>query len=112
MTVHIVEDDPGVCDSLALLVRQLGHETHTHEDAESFFERPPPGPRDTIIVDLRLPGISGAQVIRWLQGLARPPRVIAMTGESLFDIERELRGLVVPAVIRKPLSQETVAALL
>jgi FixJ family two-component response regulator len=112
VAIHIVEDDPAVCDSLAMVLREMGHEAVAHRDAESFFERPPPEADDVIIVDLSLPGISGAQVIRWLQRLARPPRVVAITGQPHGTIERALRGLSVPTLLRKPLSQEAVAGAL
>ena len=81
MFVHIVEDDPGVGDSLALLLAQIGHESRVYPDAESFFECHPPDPEDTVIVDLGLPGLSGMQVVRWLSGLKTPPKVIAITGQ-------------------------------
>lgn len=87
--VHIVEDDPAVGDSLALLLAQIGHESRVYPDAESFFECHPPGADDTVIVDLGLPGLSGMQVVRWLASLKVPPKVIAITGTAA---KRHCRG--------------------
>lgn len=112
MTIHIVEDDPGVSDSLTLVLEQMGHEAQAHPDAESFFEHDPPGAQDTLIVDLGLPGISGVQVIRWVQRLACPPRVIAISGQSRTMIDRQIGDLVIPKVLRKPLSQEALLEVL
>lgn len=110
--VHILEDDPGVSDSLRFLLQALGHDVVLHPDAESFFEGPPPLAEDVVIVDLGLPGIGGAQVIRWLDRLVPRPRVIAITGQAQKAIEDELRDLPLVRLLRKPLSGDTLIALL
>ncbi|WP_029060044.1 response regulator [Stappia stellulata] len=106
MTVHIIEDDPGVGDSLAMLLGQIGHRALVYPDAESFFEAAPPEAGDTVIVDLGLPGLSGVQLIRWVNGLKHPPKVIAITGQSSRNI-MEMLGDEQPAILlRKPLTEE------
>ena len=109
MAVHILEDDPGVSDSLQILLRNLGHDTFVYSDAESFFRREPPAGTDTIIVDLLLPGISGARVIGWLRGLREPPRIIAISGQPQLAIDSQTRGLGQLRVLRKPLTSQIVA---
>ena len=111
-SVHILEDDPGVSDSLRFLLQALGHDVVLHPDAESFFEGPPPSDADVVIVDLGLPGIGGAQVIRWLDRLSPRPRVIAITGQAQKVIEDELRDLPLVRLLRKPLSGDMLVALL
>lgn len=111
MAVHILEDDPGVSDSLLTFLVGMGLEVIAYPDAESFFEAEPPLPTDTIIVDLLLPGIGGARVIRWLQGMKQPPRVIAITGQPQSAIERQIRGLKHVQILRKPLNSETIASI-
>lgn len=110
MTVHIIEDDPGVGDSLAMLLGQIGHCARVYPDAESFFEAAPPSSGDTVIVDLGLPGLSGVQLIRWINGLKQPPKVIAITGQSNRNI-MEMLGDEQPAVLlRKPLTEEVLVS--
>ncbi len=110
--VHIVEDDPGVSDSLRFLLQALGHDVVSHPDAESFFESAPPCARDVVIVDLGLPGIAGSHVIRWLQKMNPRPRIIAITGQAQKVIEDELRGLPMVQLLRKPLSGDSLVSLL
>ena len=110
MTVHIIEDDPGVGDSLALLLDQMGHDVRIYPDAESFFEVLPPSPHDTVIVDLGLPGLSGVQLIRWLNGLKVPPKIIAITGQSQRTIIEMFEGEEPAILLRKPLSEETLVS--
>ncbi|MGA0563113.1 response regulator [Ancylobacter sp. VNQ12] len=107
--VHVVEDDAGVSDSLSLILANLGHNVISYPDAESLFRSTPPDGGDTVIVDLSLPGISGAQVVRWLLKLAAVPRVVVITGQSQSAIEHQLRGLKPTMLVRKPLDVETLA---
>lgn len=112
MTIHILEDDPGVSDSLAILLRNNGFRVRAYPDAESFFRSDPPRRDDAVLVDLRLPGIDGASVVRWLQHLAAPPRIIVITGQPQAEIETQLRGLEVPHILRKPLTEGEITAFL
>lgn len=109
MRVHVVEDDAGVSDSLSLILANLGHDVISYPDAESLFRSPPPDGSDTVIVDLTLPGIPGAQVVRWLLKMAAVPRVVVITGQSQSAIDHQLRGLTPAGVVRKPLTVEALA---
>ncbi|NLH81665.1 MAG: response regulator [Phyllobacteriaceae bacterium] len=108
----MVEDDPGVSDSLRSLLQALGHDVVSHPDAESFFESAPPSDHDVVIVDLGLPGIGGAQVIRWLDRLTPRPRVVAISGQPQKVIEDELRDIPSVRLLRKPLSGDSLVAVL
>lgn len=111
VAIHILEDDPGVADSLKLLLQQYGHRVMVHPDAESFFEHEPPSEQDVVIVDLGLPGISGAHVIRWLKNLRDAPRVIAITGQGQSSIDQALGSMDRPILLRKPLTEDKLAVL-
>ena len=111
LAVHILEDDPGVSDSLLMLFKNLGLEATAYPDAESFFETAKPVKDDTIIVDLLLPGISGATVIGWLKTLKEPPRIVAISGQAQSAIDRQLKDVGPVELIRKPLSIQTLSTL-
>lgn len=110
--IHIVEDDPGVRDSLSVLLRNKGYSVCSYPDAESFFRSDPPQPGDSVIVDLLLPGIGGAALLRWLHRLYMPPRIIVMSGRPEKEIEQDLRGMKVSHVVRKPLGEDVITAYL
>lgn len=112
VNIQIVEDDPGVADALVTLLEGMGHHANVHPDAEAFFEQSPPKSEDVVIVDLSLPGIGGAQVIRWLHSLAAPPRVIAISGQPQVTIDRALDGVPLTRLLRKPLSSAVLSAAL
>ena len=110
MLIHIVEDDTAVCDSLSLLLSESGCQVVSHFDAESFLAAPPPSAEDMVFIDLLLPGISGAAVVRWLQALKQPPRIIVISGQSQRKIDLALQGLERLQVLRKPLTRDDVTA--
>lgn len=112
MRIHVVEDDRGVSDSLSLALSNLGYDIVSHQSAESLFSHSPPDAVDVVLVDLSLPGIPGAQVVRWLQQLASPPRVVVITGQSQTVIDHQLRGLKPLDVVRKPLDVESLVQVL
>ena len=109
MRVHVVEDDEGVSDSLGIILGNLGHDVVSHRNAESLFAGAPPIAADAVIVDLSLPGITGAQAVRWLLQLATPPHVVVITGQSQSAIDHQLRGLGPTQLMRKPLNFDAIS---
>jgi len=103
VTIHIVEDDAAVSDSLALLLSQMGHKVRTYGDGRSFIDSPW-STGDTVLIDLGLPDMSGGDIIRLLQRRENQPKVIIITGQPLKSIERELAELDDAVLLRKPLS--------
>lgn len=112
MTCHVIEDDPGVSDSLVLLLTLMGIAVFSYPDAETFIERGRPAAGDTVIVDLVLPGASGADLITWLADRPAPPRIVAISGQSQRAIEEQVGRLPIADVVRKPLGAEALAALI
>nr|WP_244635650.1 response regulator [Chthonobacter albigriseus] len=98
----IVEDDAAVADALATMLAAAGLSTYVFSSAESLIAAGVPDPADTVVVDLGLPGLSGAELVRWLESLDDAPRVIAITGKSSRTIERETQDLPRLRVLRKP----------
>ena len=82
-TVFIVDDDPAVRESLALLLDLQGHRTRVFGDAKSFssaYESSQPG---CLLLDLRMPGMSGAELQSELaaRGIELPIVVITAHGD-------------------------------
>ena len=80
--VFVVDDDPALCDSIALLARAEGLAARTFDSAQSFldaWDRTEPG---CLIVDLRMPGLSGLDLQERLAGDADAPPIIFLTGHG------------------------------
>ncbi|GAB5387644.1 MAG: hypothetical protein Alpg2KO_06120 [Alphaproteobacteria bacterium] len=101
--VHIVEDDPAVIDGLCLLVTACGHTVFAWPDAETFLEMAEIAHGDHVLVDIDLPGISGATLCRWLADRPESPNLIAMSGLPANVLKPILAKLPTRTFLRKPL---------
>ena len=100
--VHIVDDDQDLCNSLVFLLGSVGIETHTYQDAATFlatFDIEQPG---VLIVDVRMPGLSGFQLQEELAARSYPAPVIFCSAHG--DIPMSVRALQHGAVnfLEKP----------
>lgn len=102
-TVHLVDDDPAVLDSLSLLLRAAGFTVEAHATADGFLAALDGTGDGCVLLDLRMPGVDGLEVLRRLGSLGFALPVILMTG----DVETppvDVPGVF--AVLEKPLDDE------
>lgn len=59
ITIHIVDDDPSMLKYLSELVKTINYKAKTYESASDFLESYDDQGHGCLILDLRLPGISG-----------------------------------------------------
>ncbi len=104
--IHLIDDDEAVRESLALLIGTVGLRIHTWADPEAFmrdFER---GSIGAIVLDVRMPGISGLTVLENLvrQGVDQP--IIMLTGHGTVDMCRRAFKLGAAEFLEKPVNDE------
>lgn len=82
-TVFIVDDDASVRDSLSLLLSLRGHATAVFASGEDFLSTINPDWRGVLVVDIRMPGMSGLELQQRLmtQGVKLPVIVITAHGD-------------------------------
>ncbi|MDS7593926.1 response regulator [Agrobacterium tumefaciens] len=74
--IAIVDDDMAIREALDDLVKSLGHESRMFESAEAFLDFSPRSAIDCMIVDVRMPGLSGIELqSRLNQDGDRPPMI-------------------------------------
>jgi FixJ family two-component response regulator len=109
-TVAIVDDDPGVRDSLTVLLNAAGYQTREYATAESFLREPLEGNPGCAILDLRLPGMDGLalQAEMGRRGFALP--VILITAHG--DVASARQALRTGAVdfLEKPIDNDELLA--
>ncbi len=81
-TVHIVDDDSAVRESLALLLGLRGYATRRYASAEEFLETIKPGTPGCVLLDLRMPGMSGLEAQAELASRAIRMPVIILTAHG------------------------------
>jgi len=81
-TVHIIDDDEAVRQSLEFLLKGAKLPVQTHESATAFLAALPQLAPACVITDIRMPGISGIDLLKQLRALPQPIPVIVITGHG------------------------------
>jgi two-component system response regulator TtrR len=104
--VYIVDDDPGFRDSLRSLLESDGIAAQTYPDAGEFLERYVPGEPGCLLLDVRMPGMSGLQLQEELQRrhIAIPVVFITAHGDVAMAVAAVRRGAL--DFIEKPFDDE------
>jgi len=104
-TIHIVDDDPAVRDSLAFLLETAGYVVRTHDSAMDFLEMSGDG-FGCVITDVRMPQIDGLELQKRLNERGSRLAVIVMTGHG--DVPMAVQALKAGAsdFLEKPFNNE------
>lgn len=81
-TVFIIDDDPDMARSLSWLVRSAGLKAEVAESAERFLSAFDPERPGCILLDIRMPGMSGMEMHDCLREKGPTPPVIFVTGHG------------------------------
>jgi signal transduction histidine kinase/ActR/RegA family two-component response regulator len=113
MRVLVVDDNRDAADSVALLLREMGHEPEVAYSAQSALELPGRSQADVILLDIGLPGMDGYELARQLRASAKPnARFVALTGFGTPDGARRSRESGFDEHLVKPASAETLRRVL
>lgn len=106
-TVFVVDDDQAVRDSLCWLIEAEGINVKACESANEFLEAYDPHWPGCLVLDVRLPGMSGLDLQRELTNRNITLPIIIITGHG--DVPTAVRALKAGAVdfMEKPFSDET-----
>lgn len=105
-TVFIIDDEIEVLNSLKLLFESVHFSVETFENANLFFETYNKNQVGCIIMDVRLPGMSGLELLEHLKQEKSHLPVIIITGHG--DIQMAVRAMKAGAVdfLLKPLNDQ------
>jgi two-component system, LuxR family, response regulator FixJ len=80
--VHVIDDDEAARQSLEFLLRTAGVTARTYDSATAFLNELPTIEAGCVITDVRMPGISGIDLLRRLGELQVNLPVIVITGHG------------------------------
>lgn len=95
-TVFIIDDDPDLRDALAGLFRSVDLATTTYASAAEFLTTKRSDGPGCLVLDVRMPGLSGLDFQAQLAGLGIHLPVILMTGHG--DIPMSVRAMKAGAI--------------
>jgi FixJ family two-component response regulator len=81
-TVFVVDDDDAVRDALSMLIRSVGLRVKTFPDARAFLESHQPDRPGCLVLDVRMPGMSGLELQERLNGMRSALPLIFITGHG------------------------------
>jgi FixJ family two-component response regulator len=82
--IHIVDDDPSIRTSVGRLLRIAGYRVVLHDSANHLVQNLPEMERGCILLDVRMPGLSGPQVQDELAKMNFEMPIIFLTGHGDF----------------------------
>lgn len=104
--VVVVDDDPGVLDSLSMLLESVNLPCQPFDSPQAFLDEVDEIEHGCVVLDIRMPGMSGLEVQSELRKRDISLPVIFMTGHG--DIEMAVRAMRFGALdfIQKPYSEQ------
>jgi len=105
-TVFIVDDDEGVREGLSLLLEAVGQPCELYSSAIDFLEAYDPSKRGCLVLDIRMPGMSGLDLQEALNERESQLPIIFITGHG--DIPMAVDAMRCGALdfIRKPFREQ------
>lgn len=111
-TVFVIDDEEAVRISLSKLVRLLGYPSRPFASAQDFLASDALGQDGCLLLDLRMPGMSGVDLLEELgrRELACP--AIIMSGHTDADSAQRLKAFDTIGILDKPFAIDDLRAML
>jgi two-component system response regulator FixJ len=106
IAVHVIDDDEAVRQSLAFLLRANEIEVQTYDSGTAFLGVAPQLKSGCIITDVRMPEISGIELLRRLKELKIFLPVIVITGHGDVPLAVEAMKFGAADFLEKPFDDE------
>jgi two-component system, LuxR family, response regulator FixJ len=108
--VHVIDDDEALRESLAFLLGTAHFEVRVYDSAVRFLERLGQAEPGCIITDVRMPGMSGLELLRQLVKLGATFAVIVITGHGDVPLAVEAMKLGAVDFLEKPFDDNALIA--
>ena len=110
LRVLFVDDEPAIRDVMKIELPRMGHDVVMCEDGYAAIKALEKQPFDVAIVDLRMPGLSGWDVIDHIKKVSPETEVIISTGHG--DMDAAIQGIRLRAYdfLRKPWKMVEISA--
>lgn len=108
--VHVIDDDEAMRNSLAFLLHAAKVEVQTYDSASSFLESLSMIKPGCIVTDVRMPGMSGIDLLKRLGQLKNAMPVIVITGHGDIPLAVEAMKLGAADFLEKPFDDDILLA--
>jgi two-component system response regulator FixJ len=104
--VHVVDDDEAMRDSMAFLLRAENFQVQTYADAADFLAALPQIKVGCVVTDVRMPGMSGIELLQRLRELKVSLPVIVVSGHGDVPLAVEAMKTGALDFIEKPFDDD------
>jgi two-component system response regulator FixJ len=108
--VHVIDDDGAMRESLVFLLRTANIRARAYESATAFLDALPRESSGCVVTDVRMPGLSGLELLRRLKELEVALPVIVITGHGDVPLAVEAMKGGAADFIEKPFDDEVLLA--
>lgn len=108
-TILIIDDDPVIRDALAEAIRDLGHEPRPAASGAEALNLLDVERVHAALLDLRMPGVDGLEVLRRLRARDEPPAVTVLTAHATAANTIEAMRLGAFDHLTKPIGRSDIA---
>ena len=108
--VHVIDDDEAMRASLAFLLEASGLTARTYDSALRFLEQLDAGPTGVIVTDVRMPEMTGLELVRRLKARDVALPIIMITGHGDVPLAVEAMKSGVVDFLEKPFDEESLLA--
>jgi two-component system response regulator FixJ len=103
--VLVIDDDAPVRKALQRLISAAGYDVEVMADAASYLSHARVEPPACLVVDLRMPGMGGMELMGAIAGTERMLPVVVITGEGDEVVTRDALAAGAVEVLEKPLDE-------
>jgi FixJ family two-component response regulator len=105
-TVFVVDDEPDVRAALSMLIRSVGLKPEIYENPQAFLDAYDPQRPGCLVLDMRMPGMSGLDLQEKLASMGQHPPIIMISGHG--EIPNAVQAVQSGAVdfLQKPVSDQ------
>ena len=108
--IHVIDDDDALRESLAFLLRSAQLEVKSYASARAFLDSLPDQSLSCVITDVRMPEVSGIDLLRRLKELKISVPVIVITGHGDVALAVEAMKIGAADFFEKPFDDDLLLA--
>ena len=105
-TIFVVDDEPDVRAALSMLIKSVGLKPEIYENPQAYLDAYDPDRPGCLVLDMRMPGMSGLDLQEKLAGMGLHPPIIMISGHG--EIPNAVQAMQSGAVdfLQKPVSDQ------
>ncbi len=104
--IYVIDDDESVRKAFKRLLQSANHEVEAFSSAEEFLTRERHNKNSCIIIDMKMPGMTGFDLQRRLKAQETRIPVIVISASDDSEVRQQARELGAVVFFRKPIDDQ------